>query len=471
MVHLRLNENEANPNPHVNFIAALPMRDPRDQEQARQLLRALAAQVRPVMKSHGFVVNSLEEYEHNNVFAGRNWNNGETVELVLRRRDGSFVSTSWLMGTLCHELAHIKHMNHGSDFQALWSQLRREVVALQAKGYYGDGMWSSGTRLADSATVSGNMPTEDDLPEYMCGGAQSRARPSGRRRRRQPIAGPSTHTGAQTVKRRKAGSRVTAAGAFVGDGLALNVNADDTEKTAGAGFRRKAGSKRAREERALAAERRLRALQGGVSRGVSALEHDDVDSDSETVEELRETDQERRQTMLDSMDASDVDRLKTRTTLADFWGSFILPKRSASELGDEPEDARTKDTGTSRASPQGSDSNTRTHTPSSTAYGKHHLKPETPGLGLKNLVQDEIRLRKRESLGLTASKPNRTLGATPSDSLQSSKADSMSHPSHMGPESCKWPCLVCTLDNEPNHLACSACATPRGDTHWQGTMH
>lgn len=61
MVHLRLNEHEPNPNPHVNFIAALSMPDPHEQEQARQLLRSLAAQVRPIMKDHGFVVNSLEE--------------------------------------------------------------------------------------------------------------------------------------------------------------------------------------------------------------------------------------------------------------------------------------------------------------------------------------------------------------------------------------------------------------------------
>lgn len=61
MVHLRLNENETNPNPHVNFITAMPMADPQGQEKARQLLRALAAQVKPIMKDHGFVVNSLEE--------------------------------------------------------------------------------------------------------------------------------------------------------------------------------------------------------------------------------------------------------------------------------------------------------------------------------------------------------------------------------------------------------------------------
>ena len=58
MVHLRLNEKETNPNPHINFITALPGSG---DERARQLLRALAAQVKPVMKSHGFTVNSFEE--------------------------------------------------------------------------------------------------------------------------------------------------------------------------------------------------------------------------------------------------------------------------------------------------------------------------------------------------------------------------------------------------------------------------
>lgn len=61
MVHVRLNERETNPNPHINFITALPAVDAAVQEDARQLLRALAAQVKPVMKAHGFVVNSFEE--------------------------------------------------------------------------------------------------------------------------------------------------------------------------------------------------------------------------------------------------------------------------------------------------------------------------------------------------------------------------------------------------------------------------
>ncbi|KAI0700310.1 hypothetical protein BC835DRAFT_1412114 [Cytidiella melzeri] len=62
MVHHRLNEREANPNPYVNFIISLPIRDAAAQEDARQLLQALMAQVKPVMKAHQLQVNSIEEY-------------------------------------------------------------------------------------------------------------------------------------------------------------------------------------------------------------------------------------------------------------------------------------------------------------------------------------------------------------------------------------------------------------------------
>ena len=61
MVHVRLNEREANPNPHINFIKPLAIGDSAAEDDARQLLRALAAQVKPVMKEHGFIINSFEE--------------------------------------------------------------------------------------------------------------------------------------------------------------------------------------------------------------------------------------------------------------------------------------------------------------------------------------------------------------------------------------------------------------------------
>ena len=65
MVHTRINERTTNPNPYINFITALPSfrhtRDSVEDPQATELLRALAAQLKPVMKARGFTVNSFEE--------------------------------------------------------------------------------------------------------------------------------------------------------------------------------------------------------------------------------------------------------------------------------------------------------------------------------------------------------------------------------------------------------------------------
>ncbi|KAJ7284943.1 WLM domain-containing protein [Mycena rebaudengoi] len=427
MVHTRLNEHESNPNPHVNFISSLPGAN---QEDARQFLRALAAQVRPVMKAHGFAVNSLEEYEHNMVFAGRNWNNGEVVELVLRRPNGSFLPTSWLMGVLCHELAHIKHMNHGPAFQALWRRLRVEVRALQDKGYYGDGYWSSGTRLYDSAKVTGNAFEDGDIPEYMCGGAHARTRPTATRRRRhtrqkqpgEPIA--SNKTGRQTAKKRKAGARMTSKSAFVGEGATLVVDVD--LKAKGSGFGKQAASKRAREERALAAERRIRALQGQTSASASThvSSEDDEDPESEEDELLGETDSDRREALLRSEDSQDLQKLNGGTSWRDFEDEFVFTGGEVIEIPSDDEDDLPVASG-SRLK----DSQTRTSAP----------------LGLGKLVQSEISLRKKESLGMAPVKGGgRVIGVTRAAGE---------------PE---WACNVCTLLNQSSFLACSACATPRG---------
>lgn len=165
-------------------------------------------------------------------------------------------------------------MNHGPAFQALWSKLRNEVQALQSKGYYGDGtcagffiaallivygqafgqqerVWPTFKEWAEKALLQMSFPSiwYASNPEPLnatltallqCGGAQSRARPATRRRRAPRQAGPSNHTGAQTVKKRKAGGRVTAKNAFVGDGQALNADVDESKKSIGAGFRKQA---------------------------------------------------------------------------------------------------------------------------------------------------------------------------------------------------------------------------------------
>ncbi|KAG1820801.1 hypothetical protein EV424DRAFT_1322664, partial [Suillus variegatus] len=72
MVHIRINERKANPNPHINFISILPMVDSTLEDDAWKLMQVLSTQVKPIIKAHSFTVNNLEEYEYDRVFAG--WN-------------------------------------------------------------------------------------------------------------------------------------------------------------------------------------------------------------------------------------------------------------------------------------------------------------------------------------------------------------------------------------------------------------
>jgi len=60
----------------------------------------------------------------------------------------------------------LQHMNHSPAFHKLRLQLSAEVASLQRKGYFGDGMWSAGTRLADSRRVAGDTWASQELPEY-----------------------------------------------------------------------------------------------------------------------------------------------------------------------------------------------------------------------------------------------------------------------------------------------------------------
>ncbi|KAF7966547.1 hypothetical protein HWV62_37892 [Athelia sp. TMB] len=312
------------------------------------------------------------------------------------------------------------------------------------------GYWSAGTRLADSVRVAGDGVEPGEFPEYTAR-AQRRARPTARRRRRGPRvqAGPSLHTGRQTEKKRKAGGRVTGQNAFIGQGKTLNEAVDDDGKAKGTGFGKRAHSKRAREERAIAVERRLKAMQSQSANNptpstsqLSKVEDLEQDSDSDGEESVAETNDDRRKIMFDATQNDDVDDLKFK--LIDHFG-FRFPshdEKATSTGSSFPADSsstkKDKDSNSGTRSIKAASSSRKTE-PMSFALGSlvkdeiSQRKKESLGPGSRSLVKDEISQRKKESLGPGSRK------------LGGGSGGKKDEPRGRDDSSGSWDCLVCTL--------------------------
>lgn len=92
-------------------------------------------------------------------------------------------------------------------------------------------------------------------------------------------------------------------------------------------------SKRAREERALAAEQRIQALQGRASSSKLLIPPVVDDSESEDEKRDTETDYDRRRTLLEVIEEKDLDAL--RATMFDPAQDFLLPSvGSSGKCGD-----------------------------------------------------------------------------------------------------------------------------------------
>ncbi|GAA5869808.1 hypothetical protein JCM16303_001802 [Sporobolomyces ruberrimus] len=306
--HERINAREQDPNSNITFIRALP--EYPNHDEALHLMKSLAAQFKPIMQKWHFAINSLVEYEPNPVFAGRNWNAGEVVEIVLRRKeDGSFLPWNFILFVMCHECAHIKEMNHSWAFQSVNKQLRQALGILRKQGYTGDGFYGKGRTL--NPTYQGNDTRWNAVigPTYTCGGALKK----GRRRRILPNAdGTNTapkprrergsavtlgSTGRQTAIPKKAGRRVTKKDAFKGEGQTLGAKSesdDEGEVASTKGLRTQ--SKAGRSAREIAAtqrlerEQRLRAIEARAN-GTGSVK-DEGEGEGEDDWEFEEEEEE-----------------------------------------------------------------------------------------------------------------------------------------------------------------------------------
>ncbi|KAL1892531.1 hypothetical protein Sste5346_007043 [Sporothrix stenoceras] len=189
----RLNARRSQPNPHIVFIK--PLKGP-DEEVARQFLERIAAQCVPIMRDHHLSVMTLEEYEPNREFVGRNFNAGEVIQLVLKAHGSRrWLPFQYVQMVMMHELAHCRQMNHSRAFWSVRDAYAAQMRRLWADRYTGEGLWGRGAKLGTAAdggppmyernvALPGEKGDDGVLLEHLCGGTyQSR---KGRKRKVKP---------------------------------------------------------------------------------------------------------------------------------------------------------------------------------------------------------------------------------------------------------------------------------------------
>ncbi|KAG7050688.1 kelch domain-containing protein [Colletotrichum scovillei] len=235
----RLNAKRSHPNDRIIFIKPLKGRD---EKIAQDFLERIAAQCLPIMKEHHLSVMSLEQYEFNREFVGRNFNAGEIIQLVLKSQSGRWLPFEYVQMVMMHELAHCKQMNHSRAFWAVRNNYAEQMRGLWQRGYSGEGIWGRGALLGTGQFQNNVALPSEPLPEHLCGGTY---RSRGRKRKIKPKLSYKEQKERRILKK------------FGANGTALGADEETKVKLEG-GKRtqakpRVAGSARGRELRAAAA--------------------------------------------------------------------------------------------------------------------------------------------------------------------------------------------------------------------------
>lgn len=241
----------------------------------------------PIMKEHHLSVMSLEEYEPNREFVGRNFNAGEVVQLVLKSPStGRWLPFHYVQMVMMHELAHCKQMNHSKAFWAVRNQYADQMRILWNRSYTGEGLWGRGALLRTGEFENNTVRPDEILPEHLCGGTYR----SQRRKRK-----PKQQLSYQERKERRILKK------FGSDGVALGEDEDvKTKLEKGKKIQAKprvASSNRGRELRAAAAlarfdQKKEEEKEVKRPREVIELDDDETVSEADSDETASETEQE-----------------------------------------------------------------------------------------------------------------------------------------------------------------------------------
>ena len=293
------------------------------------------------MRNHHISVMTLEEFEPNREFVGRNFNAGEVIQLVLRAPGtGRWLPFRYVQMVMMHELAHCRQMNHSRAFWAVRNQYAAQMQDLWRQGYLGDGIWGRGASLTtgEYAWERNQVSPDEALPEHMCGGTYR----SRRKRKRKPTL---TY---QERKERRIRNK------FGVNGMQLGADDDvkaELEGNKTKGKPRVAGSARGRELRAAAALARFEKQKPNdddddelpVKREHDAVvKQEDVETDSGSGDEGQDAVDVDGTTMLDEQgrgmvkvcedeDTSDPNAQSELTQLRDAFSTPI--KREGEDMG------------------------------------------------------------------------------------------------------------------------------------------
>ncbi|KAB8299174.1 hypothetical protein EYC80_001276 [Monilinia laxa] len=267
----RINAKRTQPNNNIVFIKPLAGQD---ESKSQEFLERIAAQCTPIMNKHHLSVASLEEYPPNLEFWGRNFNNGEVIQLVLKSPStGRWLPFKFVQMIMMHELAHCKQMNHSGVFWKVRNEYSAEMKGLWERGYTGDGLWGQGVLLKDGAFMGNQLGEGEVLPENLCGGT-FKSRGGGKKRK----AKPKITFKEQKEKRirKKFGVNGVALGEDLATKIALENGKFNLSKP------KVASSKRGRELRAAAALSRFE-----VKKEDPDMKDEDLvtDSDAESVDD------------------------------------------------------------------------------------------------------------------------------------------------------------------------------------------
>ncbi|KAI1779788.1 WLM-domain-containing protein [Hypoxylon cercidicola] len=275
----RINAKKSQPNERIVFIK--PLEGP-DKAIAQAFLERIAAQCLPVMRENHILVTSLEEYEPNREFVGRNFNAGEVVQLVLKSPStGQWLPFNYVQMVMMHELAHCKQMNHSKAFWAVRNQYADQMRTLWSRGYAGEGLWGRGSILETGEFAKDTIQSDKDLPEHLCGGTYS----SSRRKRKHK-----KQLSYQERKQRRILKKFGANGLALGEDEKVKVELERGKKIQSKP--RVAGSKRGRELRAAAALARFDQHRKAEEESKKPQNIDDDDETQSDIESDTASDEE-----------------------------------------------------------------------------------------------------------------------------------------------------------------------------------